>query len=176
MGRLSRQNIRALFARADRATTAAAKGRLLEDLIADVFVTIPGIEIVARNSLNRFGTEEVDVALFNGQHKRGVPFLPYLILVESKNWSRPVGSQEVAYFAQRLAHKSCEYGVLVAASGITGDPGDLTRAHYEIALALASGRRIIVITRDELEALRSSSDLILLIKRKLCQLSVGGPL
>jgi restriction endonuclease len=135
---------------------------------------VPGVELEQRNTLNAFGSEEVDVAFFNGKSRNGLHFLPHLILVECKNWSTPVGSQEVAYFASVLQHRCCEYGILVAASGITGDPQELTKAHFEIAQAQVQGYRILVLTREELEHLASTDELVRLLKQKLCQMVVSG--
>ncbi len=60
--------------------------------------------------------------------------------------------------------------MLVAANGITGDREVLSRANFIIATALAHGIRIIVLTRGEIETLRTTADLVLLIKKKLCKL------
>jgi len=62
----------------------------------------------------------------------------------------------------------------IAAAGVTGDPGDLTRAHSVLTRALSQGREIIVVTRAEIEQLTEISQLILLLKRKRAQLAVSG--
>jgi hypothetical protein len=146
----------------------------MEDLICHLFLSVPGIEIAQRNALNSFKTEEVDVALWNRCILGGLPFLPNVILAECKNWSQAVGSQEVAYFATRLRNRGCDHGILIAASGITGIPAELTRAHYEMAMALSQGQRILVLSRNELENLTHSSQLVALLKRKICELVVSG--
>lgn len=165
---------RTLFDQAANAATSHDKGRAFEDLICELFSCVPGIEIAERNTLNVFGAEEVDVALWNEKASNGFYFLPHLVLVECKNWDNPVGAQEVAYFVARLQQRGCDHGFLVAANGITGDPGNLTRAHFELATALARGIRVIVLTRDEIEQTLHTDDLVKLIKKKLCQLTVSG--
>jgi len=141
-----------------------------------VIGAIPGIEVFKRNELNVFDTEEVDVAFWNGQAADGLHFLPNVLLVECKNWSRSVGSQEVSYFAERLRHRGCDHGILVAANGITGCPEELSRAHYEVAMALASGQRILVLTRSDLEAARTTAAIVQKLKGRLCELVVSGTL
>lgn len=152
------------------ATTTVEQGRALEDLICYVFGLVPGITITHRNVMNVFSPEEIDVALFN----EDIRSLPNIILVEAKNWSNRVGSAEVAWFLTKLQHRGLDFGILITTRGITGDPEDLTRAHSQVAIALAQKQRLIVITTDEVLTLAHSDDLILLIKIKLCDLAVRG--
>ena len=174
MPRFPSRRLRDQLAAADAATSNAGKGRAFEEYLCTLFATIPGIEIVERNALNAFLTEELDIALWNSGHASGLRFLPNLLLVECKNWSSPVGSSEVSYFAARLRQRGCDYGFLIAANGVTGTPEAMTAAHFQLATALADGIRIVVLTRGELEALSSPSELCTLVKRKLCQLVVSG--
>jgi len=171
---ISQARLQAAIARVNAAATVNEKGRALEDFICFLFPRIPGIEIAERNALNTFQTEEVDVALWNARDGRGLYFLPHLLLTEAKNWSNPCGSQEVAYFVNRLHHRGCDHGILLATSGITGVAGDLTHAHFEIATALANGIRVLVVTPGEIQGLTNTDALVNLLKRKLCQLVVSG--
>ncbi|MFQ5874110.1 MAG: restriction endonuclease [Dehalococcoidia bacterium] len=174
MARIPRRQLHDGLERVRSAQTRPEKGRALEDFICGLFPLVPGVEIAGRNALNTFATEEVDVALWNARHRLGFYFLPHLVLVECKNWSQPVGTQEVAYFVTRLRQRACDHGILLAANGITGVGEELTRAHYEIATALTSGIRVLVLTPTELEGLRDTRELVGLIKKKLCQLVVSG--
>lgn len=174
MARFSAKKINGLFKKGDLATTTTEQGRALEDLIAYVFSKVPGIDVTKRNELNSFLTEEIDVAFWNNCQRNGLHFLPNIILVECKNWSSSLGSQEVAYFIQRLQNRGRDFGILVASNGITGTSEDRNRAHYEIAMALSRGIRVIVITRDEIVGLTETTQLVNLIKEKLCELVVSG--
>jgi hypothetical protein len=174
MARIPQAQLRDGLVRIRTAEGNNDKGRALEDFICFLFPLVPGIEIAERNALNAFDTEEVDVALWNARHSRGLSFLPHILLVECKNWSNPCGSQEVSYFINRLRQRGCDHGIFVAANGITGVAGDLTAAHFEIATGLASGIRVIIITPEEVEALTDTAELIYLFKKKLCQLVVSG--
>lgn len=174
MPRIPLNDFRKLIQQVNTAVTTPEKGRALEKLIAFLFAVVPGVEIVACNTLNAFGTEEVDVALWNNKDVLGFHFLPDIILVECKNWTHPCGSQEVAYFISRLRQRGCNHGILIASSGITGVPEEITRAHFQIATALTNGVRVIVITLQELLQLTNSDELVTLLKKKLCQLVVSG--
>lgn len=154
--------------------TIAAQGRAFEDLICYIFAQVSGISITRRNEMNAFHTEEIDVALWNEQHSYGFFFLPNVILVECKNWSGRVGSAEVSWFDTKLRNRGLDFGVLVAANGITGDADDLTAAHSVVATALREARRLVVIRRDELLGLTDSMQLVRLMKERLCDLVVKG--
>jgi hypothetical protein len=174
VGRIPRAQLRAGLARVSNAVGSNDKGRALEDLICFLFPLLPGIEIAQRNAFNAFQTEEVDVALWNARDPHGLYFLPHLLLVEAKNWSNPCGSQEVSYFVGRLRQRGCDHGILLAANGVTGVPEDLTRAHFEVATALAAGIRVVVVTPSDIEEATNTNYIVDLLKRKLCQLVVSG--
>jgi hypothetical protein len=115
------------------------------------------------------------VAFFNNKLSKGLPFLEYLLLVECKNWSVPVGANHVREFATKLEHRACANGILVAANGITGSAQDRTAAHDAVRMTLAVRHiRLIVITRAEIEMWTDTAQIIDLLKRKLCEVTVDG--
>nr|WP_251009749.1 restriction endonuclease [Bacillus sp. ISL-39] len=124
--------------------------------------------------MNTFNTEEIDVALWNDQSKKGLYFLQNIILIECKNWSNAVSSNEVSWFAHKLESRGLDFGILIAVNGITGNSEDFTRANSIIAHHLVKGRKIIIINRNEIEQLDNTDNLSLLIKEKLCELAVAG--
>src|SRR5262245_12631213 len=160
----SRARIRRILRDADAATTNEAKGRLFEDLVCYLFGKIPGITVSQRDVLNRFESEEVDVAFWNEQERKGLKSFHHCILVECKNWSAPVGCAAVRDFLGKLRNRGLDFGILIAAGGVTGSPEDGKAAHHEVAVALAQKIQLIVITRAEIEALRSSEELVTTIK------------
>jgi hypothetical protein len=168
--------IQSLLAAGDLASTSDAKGKALEDLACYLFGQVPGISITERNPLNAFATEEIDVALWNEQDPEGLKSFNSVILVECKFWSRPVGSDQVAWFLRKIENRGLDFGLLLAMSGVTGDAHDKGQAHYEVAMALPKKIRLIVITRAEIEALSTTEELVTQIRRKVCQLAVTGTL
>ncbi|MDQ3705511.1 MAG: restriction endonuclease [Chloroflexota bacterium] len=173
---ISQARIRAYFEQADQATTSRGKGRPLEDLIDYVFSTIPGIGRPQRNEFNVFETEEIDLAFWNDKHVQGLPFLDYIIAVECKNWSAPVSSIEVSWFITKLRNMGLTFGIMIAANGVTGNAREQTEAHSLIYNARAQQLRLIVITRQELEQLQDTTDLVNLIKVKLTKLTISARL
>lgn len=124
--------------------------------------------------MNAYDTEEIDVAFWNEQHPAGLRSLNAIILVECKNWSAAVGSMEVSWFLTKIRNRGLDFGILIAANGITGSAADKDAAHDVVGKALADGVRLILFARHEIEQLASSEDLVTLVKRKICQLVVTG--
>lgn len=164
------------FRTGDESKTTTDKGRALEDLICYLFEQVPGLSIGKRNAVNTFGSEEIDVAFWNRRDAEGFYFLPNIILVECKNWSKPVGSEEVSWFDSKLKRRGQSFGILVAANGITGSPERIDAAHEIIRVALSEGRQLVVITRTEISDLQTTEDLVRLTQEKLCELVVSGTL
>jgi hypothetical protein len=166
--------IQAFFQAADVTTTMPEKGKALEDLAEYLFTGIPGITIAVRNRKNVFATEEIDIAFWNEQHNDGLKAFDPTILVECKNWSKPVGSMEVNWFLSKVEHRGERFGILLAANGITGDAQDMKEAHRVVANYLLKRIRLIVISREEILALTSSDELVKLIKVKYCEVIATG--
>jgi hypothetical protein len=175
MARYAARTIQGHLARCNNmALTAQQRGASFEDLASYIFSRIPGIGIVERDEMNVFANEEIDIALWNERAKLGLSFLSNIILIECKNWYNPVSSIEVAWFAQKLVSRGLDFGILIANNGITGNAAQLTASHNIISQHLAQKRKIIVITREDIETLTETSDLVTLIKQKLCRLAVSG--
>ena len=174
MAKLSPRRISQLLAQGKNGRTRVEQGKALEDLICHIFERVPGITVTARDEKNVFETEEIDVAFWNDRFDNGFQFLPEILLVECKNWSFAVGSEEVSWFISKLRSRGLLFGILVAVNGVTGSQQARTAAHSVIAGALAEGRRLLVLTGTDLISLRNTAELVLLLKNKLCQLVISG--
>ncbi len=174
MAAISGPRLKSYIQQGKDSQTAPDRGRALEDMICYVFGKVPGISITHRDELNVFHSEEIDVACWNERHPKGLPSLPDIILIECKNVSRAVGSIDVSWFDTKLENRGLSFGILVSPYGVTGSSTDGMSAYHVLANSQRDGRRIIVITLDELLALTSSEDLVLLVKKKLCLLAVRG--
>jgi hypothetical protein len=151
MSSYSRRLIKHYLQRADKAKTAQGKGKAHEDLALYLFEKIPGLSHPKRNKKNEYHTEEIDLAFWNDLHYAGLKSLNAIILVECKNWSKPVGSMEVNWFITKIRNRALDFGILLAAKGITGSAQDRDEAHHVVAQALKDGVRMIIITRVEIE-------------------------
>ena len=174
MVKLSQDKILEYLQKGNRATTKDEKGTALEDLINYLFESIPGIKIIGRDKVDHFKSEEIDIGCRNDRHPDGLldSIFPFCFLIECKNWEEKVGSKEVIVFEKKLIDRCISFGIIVATNGITGDKTDLTSAHQIVADALSRDRRIIVLKREDIEALTDSFQLVELIKQKLCELYI----
>jgi hypothetical protein len=160
---------------ADNAPSKAVRGKAFEELACYLFSCVPGITITARNEMNTFATEEIDVACRNVQDPAGLHLFNAFFLVECKGWRDPVNSEQVAWFLLKIEHRGLDFGVLIAANGITGVPEHLTASNFLVAFALATKKiKMVIITRAEIELLNSGEELAELIIDKVCRLHASG--
>jgi hypothetical protein len=81
---------------------------------------------------------------------------------------------EVNWFLPKIKNRALDFGILIAANGITGSDEDKKLAHDVVSKSLAQGVRMILPTREEIVALTDSDELVRAVKRKLCELTVSG--
>jgi Restriction endonuclease len=149
------------------------RGRHYENLLAYLLESVPGCH-VQRNTLNYFGTEEVDITVANEKPDGGLRMLPEIFLVECKNWSRPVDSTTLGYFVNVVVDRGCTLGVLAGANGITGSQEHRNRAHAIGAAALVRGIRILLVTDEDLRRLQHPGDLVRLLHERNLSLTAHG--
>jgi hypothetical protein len=94
-------------------------GKDLEALAEYLLGCIPGFEIVMNITT---GDSQVDALVRN----RGPRYdfredLGAYMVVECKDWSKPVSSKEVGWFVNKLLTQECKAGILFSSEGITGD-------------------------------------------------------
>ncbi|MFC9105536.1 restriction endonuclease [Streptomyces rochei] len=174
MTSIDQGRVAAFLIAGDTAVSNAARGKAFEDLLTYLFELVPGISVTLRNQLDYFSSEEIDIAFWNEGDPKGLRQFDKIILVECKNWSKPVGAAEVTLFSSKLEGRGRPLGILVAAAGITGEAVDRSAAHQILARALGQKREILVVTRSEIEQLSDTDDLVRLLKQKRLQLAVSG--
>ncbi|MEU8134597.1 restriction endonuclease [Streptodolium elevatio] len=163
----------AYLKRAERGTDARMRGRYYENLLDYLISAIPGCQ-AERNTLNYYGTEEVDITVANTRPSDGLRLLPEFFVVECKNWSSPVDSTTLGYFVNVVVDRGCSLGILAAANGITGHQEHRTRAHAIGAAALVRQISILVVTSDDLRRLSTPKDMVELLHRRRLSLTARG--
>ncbi|MGD0884326.1 MAG: restriction endonuclease [Thermodesulfovibrionales bacterium] len=132
---------RALYQLSLAYTSAAEKGRALEDLVEYMFLSVPGLNTIARNL--RTLAEEIDLAVSNygdGFWRQiGDPFI-----VECKNRTEAVDARTIRDFRVKLQTKGLRGGFIITTSQLTKD------AMVEIRQALADGRAIVAVENEHL--------------------------
>ena len=149
----------------DAATTAKGKGEALEDVVEWIFCTLPGIRVLKRNIVDNAVTTEVDLLLYNDPKQTPVQFLSEFPMIECKNWAVPVDAATVRDFVGKLREARLKVGILVATSGVTGNPTERTSAVRVITRAFESdGITVHVITRSDIEKFRSKEAVLELLQ------------
>lgn len=174
MPRFPRTRVRQLFLQADGAPSREERGAILEAATRILFEAVPGVTCEDQDVPHAANTEEIDLLFWNDRKPRALHFIDAPFLAECKNWAAKVSGQEIVVFANSMRGRSCRDGILIAANGITGDPGQLTEAHFEISVAARSGQRILVLTRQEIESFEKSADLVTLLKTKVLDVARKG--
>jgi hypothetical protein len=165
MARIDREWVRARLVSSDQ-MTGRERGDVLEEVIAELISTIPGVDLVSRATKNAGQSREIDLAFRNRRISNGLEFFGPEILVECKNWDHPVGSQEVSWFATKLRRSGVDTGILIATNGITGNPAMPNSAFAELRDARSEGLIIVVVERNEFEAVESSDQLAHMLEQK----------
>ena len=155
-----------------RLATASDRGKALEDFCAEFFDAIPGVSVASRRVVDDMHSQEVDLVLENEQHPEGFRNLAQILFVEAKNWKSRVGSAEVAWFDWKIRLSGYTQGFLVVSNGVTGSEEDKSSAWRILWQANIEGRRLIVLTPDEMVACSGTSAVNSLISSKLRRLAL----
>jgi hypothetical protein len=173
MANYSLKKISGALAASDDASNTTERGRILEILIAYLFSKCRGVRHFDNNVLNAAGSSEIDVCFWNSRSLGSIDFLPPILVVECKNTGQRIDSAAVRTFLSKVQEMRLDHGILVAANGVTGNNANLRAAHDVIRSAfLRDHVHIIVLTRSEIEGLRSTEDLIRLLQDKVLMLTM----
>lgn len=167
--------VRRYLQEAAAGASADAQGKTYETLAAYLFDCIPGC-FAERDIISFFGAEQIDIAVGNRRLSDGLALLPTVLIVECKDWAKPVDSKTVGYFINILANRGVEVGILIAANGVTGDPEEFGRAHALGVSAAARGIKVLIMTTSEIESLTCAADLTNLLNRRYLRAIASGGL
>jgi ActR/RegA family two-component response regulator len=160
--------IRELWGTIETESDANRKGKLLEDLMVLLFKTIPGFHQASVRRSNDI--EEIDVVIRNESPD---PFWANertsYILAECKNWSKPVGVNELRSFLWKLERRygRCRLGFFIAPGGFASSFKEDLRGERKDDLL------VVLVGRDALRELVTGSDRNAVLKRLHEQAVVG---
>lgn len=165
-----------LLAKVDTSLTATQKGDNFEAVCSYLFSELAGVSIEARDAV--MASEEIDIVLWNAQTEEVLRPFDNTILVECKNWSKPVGAPSFDSFISKVRRRTLKTGIFIAAGGVTGDFLNSNAGNGAIDLikaALGEGIRVIIINRADLNAIKTLDDFRILIKKRYCGLFIHRP-
>ena len=143
------------------APTTREKGQRLEQLAIWLLPHLPGFRVRMTDFFSADYAQEIDVLVWNEQMQGGFPSFGERIIVECKNWERPVDSSDVAWFYWKMRLGGVREGILIAANGVTGEAQRRRAAQGILTAANADdpAKKIFVVTLAEIAALTSHTDL-----------------
>ncbi|MDK4724986.1 restriction endonuclease [Rhizobium phaseoli] len=145
-----------LIERVEKAETNDAKGKSLEALASFLLTGVPGLRCKYSNLRTR--SSEIDLVVEYVPSTRRLSLFDEVgqyALVECKNWSRPVGADQVRNFMGKLGKCKARLGVIFAKNGITGQ-ADGTAALREIQSYFdRDGTMVLVFSLQELRPIDS---------------------
>lgn len=136
----------------------------LETLAAYELSCIPGFEVAVQK---RTQSSVFDALV----HVKGqmVDFrreLGTYLLVECKDWVKPIDSEPIAYLAQNLIFHECKAGILFSWNGITG-AGEMKNAALTVLRAYHhAGKAIIVLGSDDFRLAAEGTPLQEILRKK----------
>jgi hypothetical protein len=159
-----------LLSAEDSTLTSQARGQKFEELLIHIFDSVQD-SLVIGNISSDFASEQIDIAVSN---RGGFPSLPSEFLVECKNYSEPLDSKSVGYFLFICVSRGAKLAVIIAKSGLTGDPGEHKHALSLAKAASALGCRLVVLNRDDIVSLSSTRELVDLLDMRYLQAFASG--
>jgi len=143
-----KKEIEEKYKKAKNASDSNEKGKLLEQVMKDIFGSVPGLKIVGSRIDD--GIEEIDIQIRNYNHEHVWAEFDGMIFVECKNWSSPIGPKEIDSFKAKLERNGIHSGILVATTGVTGQPRKLEGSWGAIKMHLQKGYKIVVLEGRDL--------------------------
>lgn len=124
----------------------AEKGGLLEMLVANLFRSMPGFEVVSNNRQTVHGELDLVVAI-TSEHRVWRELGSYHLVVECKHRSDPSETSDFATLIGKVRGKGkCEAGLMIAWNGVSGGFKNLQASDREAG-------RIFTLERADLEAM-----------------------
>lgn len=153
------RDLRSLWASARTESDRNRKGKLLEELVKNLFRATPGFENVTTRLHNEI--EEIDIVVENRSDDPvwkhdGASYL----LAECKNWSSPCGSAEFRNFHSKLTTKygRAHTGLFIATGGFTSAFHEARAAHK------AQNVLVIPVDADDLDRWIAADDRLAVLR------------
>jgi CheY-like chemotaxis protein len=163
------REIRSLWGAVQTEADRNRKGKLLEDLMVLVFKTVPGFMHV--DTRRKSPDEEIDLVIRNEStdafwsRERS----QYLV-VECKNWSKPVGPDELVVFRNKIGNRGgrCHLGFFIAVGGFTDG------FHSHAATFRKDDILVVSMGRNDLEELVNETDRNEVLKKLHARAAMAG--
>lgn len=163
-----KKKLRRIFKKSKSEEDPNKKGDLLEDVIEGIINLVDNLKVHKRNV--RTDKEEIDLLVRNKSKEEPWAHLGPMIFVECKNWSRPVGSNQIGSFRTKLMDHHLDAGIFVAINGVTGR-GSFQAAGAQIRDAWRiHKKKIFVLDGKDINLILGCTRLTDVIEERFCDL------
>lgn len=142
-------------------------GKLLEIFASYILGCIPGFQVEERKKTKEYHFD--GFLRTRGNYLDFRSDLGFYILVECKNWDKPIGVEEIGYFAHKLSVHDCSAGIIFSKFGTTGERSDKDTL-YGVRTILKSyhhlGKIIMILKFDDFEKAAKGENLIRILRDK----------
>jgi CheY-like chemotaxis protein len=163
------EELRRLWADVQSEPDRNRKGKLLEDLMVLLFKTVPGFTHV--DTRRKSQDEEIDLFIRNESTDAfWIREHSQYVIVECKNWSKPVGPNELVIFRNKVENRGgrCRLGFFISV-------GDFTAGfHSQAATYRKADILIVPVERADLEELVNASDRNEVLKKLHARAAMAG--
>lgn len=142
------------------------KGELLESVVRNIIELVPELKVTGSDINN--GIEEIDLQVRNHNREHVWGDFEGMIFIECKNWSKPVGREEIDSFKAKLLRSGIHAGIFVATHGITGK--GMEGAWGAIKMYLQEGFKIVVLDGKDIEEILNCKDVSTKVDEKFSKL------
>ncbi len=140
------------------------KGAHFEDFCAYLMSCMPGFEVQRRVQTGDYHFDALIRNKSNATDYRS-DFGIYII-TESKNWSDPIGPQEISYFASKMLFHDIRTGIIFSQKGNTGKGENRNAALTLLKSFYKVGRIIIILTEADIRKVIAARNLVGLLQSK----------
>ncbi|TBN17117.1 hypothetical protein EYC79_04760 [Agrobacterium cavarae] len=167
-----RECLQTLIKAVESAKTTKEKGDAMEELAQFVIDDIPAVTVEYTNLRTR--SSEIDIVAKYDPSESSIPIFgtDRYILVECKNWHKPVTSSVVRDVFGKMENTNCRTGILFSKTGITGR-AKYREAEREIHTKFVrSGSALLVVSLDDVKKVNSGKDLVRVLEERFAELTL----
>jgi len=152
-------------------TSPGGSGRSLEFLVAYLFQSVDGFQLMLRK---RVRAGEVDIFVRNlASVGKPLPWIGHFVLIECKDTNEAVDTKELSHFVTKLSLPRIEVGIVVSKMGLTGRGQRRDAEGVRDHVYSRSGTAIIDLILKDLLSIKSADQLLQLLQFRYEHVRLG---
>lgn len=157
------QTYEKLLQSVQKARTNNEKKESLENLVSLMVKDLQGFDV---KHIDKGGIDnEVDIFVINESNDIFLKQLGTPVLIECRNWNRPMPAKAIRDFGGKLRDKNVSTGIIVSLKGVTGDENKAAKVSIRTFLS-RDKIRIIVLEEEDLRKVARGESFRALLRNK----------